>query len=145
VKEVVSLVEGLPIHRERTIAVDVAQDATVNGSANELKQVLLNLLVNALEAVPAGSGKVSVRVDRVDGAGRVTVSDNGRGMTAEVLEKVFEPFFTEKRGSPHPGTGLGLSIAHAIVQEHRGRLTAKSAGSGKGSEFELELPVSEGG
>ncbi len=147
-RDVVGLVEGLPLMNDRAVSVDAAAEVSVNGSRGKLKQVFLNLLVNALEAVPAGTGgagRVIIRVETAEqGMGRVTVADNGRGMSGEVVEKVFEPFFTDKRGAAHPGTGLGLSIAHAIVQAHGGRLTAQSEGAGKGSTFTLELPVEVG-
>ena len=66
--------------------------------------------------------------------------DNGRGMSKQTLERIFEPFFTNKRGVSRPGTGLGLPIAHAIVQDHGGRLRARSAGPGLGSTLIIELP-----
>jgi signal transduction histidine kinase len=65
-------------------------------------------------------------------------------MTPEVLDRVFEPFFTDKRGARQPGTGLGLSISHAIIESHGGRIRAASAGPGKGSEFVVQLPASQG-
>src|SRR5207248_6704007 len=83
-------------------------------------------------------------VARTDGRVELSVSDNGRGMDAETLERVFEPFFTDKRGSRAPGTagtGLGLSITHAIVEAHGGRIRAHSDGAGKGSRFTVELPA----
>ena len=71
------------------------------------------------------------------------VADNGRGMTAETIERIFEPFYTEKRGSNRAGTGLGLSITHAIVLSHGGSLRAFSDGPGRGSRFIIELPSVE--
>jgi len=68
------------------------------------------------------------------------VQDNGRGMTPATLERVFEPFFSEKRGE-RAGTGLGLSITHAIVQDHGGRIEARSPGPGQGSTFTVTLPA----
>src|SRR5439155_21512325 len=100
----------------------------VIANETEMKQVLLNLTVNALEAVEPGAGEVTIAGERRDGWVELTVSDNGRGMPPQVLERVFEPFFTEKRGVPDasspgtPGTGLGLSIVHAIIQDHGGRI-----------------------
>jgi signal transduction histidine kinase len=64
-------------------------------------------------------------------------------MSAEMLEHVFEPFFTSKRGRSAPGTGLGLSISHAIVSQYGGRLRAESDGPGRGSLFTLELPAAQ--
>ena len=62
-------------------------------------------------------------------------------MTPEVLDRIFEPFFTAKRGAGPPGTGLGLSISHMIIQNHGGRITATSPGTNKGSTFTLHLPA----
>jgi signal transduction histidine kinase len=73
----------------------------------------------------------------------LSVSDNGRGMTPQTIQRVFEPFFTDKR-SEH-GTGLGLSITHAIVKDHGGRITSESAGLGLGSRFTVTLPVTTDG
>ena len=68
-------------------------------------------------------------------------TDNGCGMTQEVLEHLFEPFFTRKRGGQ--GTGLGLSIVYRIVTEHGGQIEASSAGPSKGSQLRITLPLAE--
>jgi two-component system sensor histidine kinase BaeS len=112
---------------------------------------LLNLTLNALEAVPAG-GEVRIDLCRKGGWVELCVSDNGRGMSRQTLDRVFEPFFTERRGVPtdetdpdavagRRGTGLGLSITHAIVEAHGGRIDAFSDGPGRGSRFVVNLPA----
>ena len=73
----------------------------------------------------------------------MVVSDNGKGMSQETLDHVFEPFFSGKRGSSEHGVGLGLSITHAIVESHGGRINAYSDGIGKGSRFEVQWPAKE--
>jgi signal transduction histidine kinase len=112
--------------------------------ASELVQVALNLVCNAMEAVGREDGMVEVACERAGDWVRMRVSDNGRGMSPQVLERVFEPFFTDKprRGlaSGPGGTGLGLTVAHAIVEQHGGRLSASSEGPGRGSVFTVELP-----
>lgn len=144
--EVASLVADLPRYRSKRVEVDVEDEPamTVNGSEAELKQVVLNLTLNALEAVDDDGGRVRLRGQRVrsDQGPRVQlqVTDNGRGMTAATLARVFEPFYTERRGVGEPGTGLGLSISHAIVADHEGRLTAASQGPGRGATFTIDLP-----
>jgi signal transduction histidine kinase len=145
--EVVSLLEAHPARRDRGLTLRVDADPVVHASGAELKQVLLNLALNALEAVPVGTGQVNITVGGDgNGVARISVSDNGRGMTPQTLERVFEPFFTEKRGTPQSaGTGLGLSISHAIVESHGGRLVARSEGPGRGSEFTVELPTRDTG
>jgi len=107
----------------------------------EIKQVMLNLLTNALDSVEDG-GWVRVVIARGDEGAEVEVIDNGCGMTPEVLEHVFEPFFTRRRQGQ--GTGLGLSISYRIVSDHGGTITAESAGPGRGATFRVRLPLAEG-
>jgi signal transduction histidine kinase len=140
--EVMALVEGLPAHRNRTLSLRASDaEAIVLGKEGELKQVILNLAVNALEAVKPGTGEVSISIEQTDSLARLTITDNGRGMSPETLERIFEPFFTDKRGAQLAGTGLGLSISHAIIENHGGHLRASSEGPGQGSRFTLELPL----
>jgi signal transduction histidine kinase len=136
--QVVSTVTGLRADRHITLKSVPADESVVTARPGDLQQVLLNLLLNATEAAEAG-GHVGVEVSRVDGAVKLTVTDDGRGMDAATLERVFEPFFTDKRGV-RTGTGLGLSIVHAIVAEHGGTVTAASGGVGRGSTFTVTLP-----
>ena len=140
--EVAATVGGLRDYRDRTLTVTAngREDLLVSAIESEMKQVVLNLTLNALEAVSSG-GHVSVEVGGYDGWVELKVRDNGRGMSEQTLERVFEPFFTEKRGTRQPGTGLGLSITHAIVESHGGRIRAASPGIGQGSEFVVELPA----
>lgn len=144
VEQVVELVGGLPEYRQRTIAIELPpgidrQSLCVTAIEAEMKQVLLNLLLNALHATAEG-GEVNIALSR-DGAWvELAVLDGGRGMSADTLDRVFEPFFTDRRAA-RPGTGLGLSITHAIVQAHGGAITAASDGPGKGSRFVVRLPA----
>jgi signal transduction histidine kinase len=141
-EQVATLTHGLRNYRDRTIRLNFQPDEPLDVLANpvEMKQVLLNLTVNALEASPA-AGEVRIGGRRVGDWIELSVEDNGRGMSAETLEQIFEPFFTAKRGAGEPGTGLGLSITHAIVENHGGQVRAESAGPGKGSKFVISLPV----
>jgi signal transduction histidine kinase len=107
----------------------------------ELRQVVLNLMLNALQATAPGTGEVHVAIAAIDTEVEIKVRDNGAGMTPDTLDQVFEPFYTEKRGKQRPGTGLGLSITHAIVIDHGGRIWAQSDGPGKGSRFTIRLPA----
>jgi len=100
--------------------------------------------VNALEAVPSDRGEVRIGGRRSGEWVELSVEDNGKGMSAETLAQVFEPFFTAKRGAGEPGTGLGLSITHAIVEGHGGRIEAHSDGPGRGSRFTFHLPAAVG-
>jgi signal transduction histidine kinase len=108
----------------------------------EIKQVVLNLLVNALDSIEQ-QGRVRVEVRRGAGEGVLTVSDDGCGMSDEVLEHLFEPFFTRRRAGQ--GTGLGLSIVNRIVADHGGRIEATSPGPGLGATFRVTLPLADVG
>jgi hypothetical protein len=109
----------------------------VNGNRGRLQQVLMNLLLNAVDAMPDG-GTVSVAARSASDRVRLEVADTGVGIPAEHLDRIYDPFFTTKpRGQ---GTGLGLSVSYAIVKEHAGTLTAESA-PGEGARFIISLPV----
>jgi signal transduction histidine kinase len=86
---------------------------------------------------------VSVSLARNGAEAVLTVADDGCGMTDEVLEHLFEPFFTRRKAGQ--GTGLGLSIVHRIIADHGGRIEASSAGPGKGSTFRVSLPIADVG
>jgi signal transduction histidine kinase len=94
-----------------------------------------------MEAVNAREGKVTVEGRRDRDWVELSIRDNGRGMEPATLERVFEPFFTEKRGSVEPGTGLGLCISHAIIESHGGKIVACSDGLNRGSVFTIRLPA----
>ena len=112
---------------------------TVVCDAQQLKQALVALLINACEALRQEGGRVSVATRRLDGRGAVEVSvaDDGVGMDAETRRHIFEPFFTTKEQGK--GTGLGLSIVYGIVHAHGGHIAVESA-PGAGSAFTLRLP-----
>jgi len=114
-----------------------AADALVVASSNQLKQVLLNLIANARQAMPLG-GRVHVEVSRLGTHALVTVADDGPGIDPALLSRIFEPFFTTKRGLG--GTGLGLSVSLGIAESHGGTLVASSK-LGTGARFTLRLPL----
>jgi PAS domain S-box-containing protein len=107
------------------------------GRAAELREVLTNLLLNAIEAMPRG-GEITLRTWAEAGAVCVAVSDTGIGMTAEVQRRVFDPFFTTKGAR---GTGLGLSVSQAIIKGHDGTLSVESQPD-QGTTFVITLPCS---
>jgi PAS domain S-box-containing protein len=114
----------------------------VFADAHQVQQVLLNLVINAEQAMLAANGRGSLVVrtwhDVEHEAVVLEVSDDGPGVPSDVKTKIFDPFFTTKEVGK--GTGLGLTVAYAIVQEHGGRIRVE--GSGKGASFVVELPVS---
>jgi signal transduction histidine kinase len=145
-RDVVSMTRGLTNYKDRrlTVKLDPSEPLEVQANLTEMKQVLLNLTINALESVQPMGGEVSIEGRRTRDWVELCVNDNGRGMAPEVLRHVFEPFFTARRGSGGRGTGLGLSITHAIVESHGGRISAESAGPGRGARFTVRLPARGG-
>jgi PAS domain S-box-containing protein len=118
-----------------TIERQIHKDAVVRGDAEKLKQVVINLVVNALEAMKSG-GALTVRVASDDGRVELAVEDTGPGMAPQVLAQVFEPFFTTKEA----GTGLGLSIVRKIVDQHSGEVRIESE-QGVGTRVRVTLPA----
>lgn len=137
VQDVIDVARPLPNCRAKTIEfTPVYAVAEVNPP--DIKSVVLNLIVNALDSMDEG-GVLRITIVRAGDFVELTFRDTGCGMSPEVLQNLFEPFFTRKRTGN--GTGLGLSISHQIVDQHGGTITAASEGPGQGSEFLLRLPV----
>jgi signal transduction histidine kinase len=120
-----------PIRIELQKAPDLAE---VEHDSDQIHQVLLNLLLNAVQAME-GEGTVRVEIGSRDDYASVMVSDTGRGIPPQHIPNIFRPFYTTKGN----GTGLGLSLALRIVEEHHGRIEVSSV-VGKGSKFEVVLP-----
>jgi two-component system, NtrC family, sensor kinase len=139
VQSVIDMVRHLGKHRRKEIVFECTEHVVVMSNSQEMKQVVLNILTNALDSLE-DSGTVRVNLRRAGESAVLTVSDNGVGMTEEVLEHLFEPFFTRRRGGQ--GTGLGLSITYRIVTDHGGAISATSQGPGKGSHILVTLPLS---
>jgi signal transduction histidine kinase len=122
------------------IQVEIEPSPAVLGSPNKLGQVVMNLLINALQALPdrpRGQNLVSLRLRPAGDFVRLEVEDNGSGIPQDVLVKIFDPFFTTKT---HGGTGLGLAISKQIIEEVQGRISVESE-LGRGTRFSVELPV----
>ena len=142
------------------VAVYCAPDTpSVLADATQIQQALINLATNAMQAMPSGPGHISIRLEKVmldegtaqrqpalrilcaqhpGGAVRLSVIDNGPGIDADTLKRIFEPFYTTKLVGE--GTGLGLSVVHGIVQGHDGAIVVDSQ-SGKGARFMIYLPA----
>ena len=109
----------------------------VQADADQMNQVLINLIMNALHAMPEG-GSLRIGMASSDGMVKLTVADTGHGIPRDVLAKVFDPFFTTKEFGK--GTGLGLTVVKGIIEEHQGSISADSE-EGKGTTFTILLPV----
>lgn len=105
---------------------------------SQLNQVILNLLINAVQAMGDGRGQITIRTGTEAEQVWIEVADTGSGIAPEVLPRVFEPFFTTKPVGK--GTGLGLSLSYGIVQKHCGRISVDSV-VGVGTSFRIELPI----
>ncbi|MCW5714451.1 MAG: PAS domain-containing protein [Bauldia sp.] len=155
VKAALSMVESqIRLQGVQLVASLSDPDAVVTGAAQRLEQVVINIALNALDAVvararaaepsietptPYGRIAVDVRRDPVRDVVRIEIADNGGGIAPDVFERVFEPFVTTK--PPGAGTGLGLSLSFGIVTEMGGTLTAENRGAG--AVFTIELPLAD--
>ena len=131
--------ERLARHR---IQVEIAYaDAApaVSADADQMSQVFLNLIMNAIHAMPDG-GTLRVEGSQVDGNLRISLADTGHGIPDEHLSRIFDPFFTTKETGK--GTGLGLTVVKGIIEEHGGTITVESE-PGRGTTFTLTFPISK--
>jgi signal transduction histidine kinase len=111
-----------------------------NGNIRKLEQVLMNIIINASEAIKDENGLINVqtRHDKSKNEIIIKITDNGEGMNEETRKNIFDPFFTTKRNEG--GTGLGLSISYGIIKEHNGSINVESK-SGSGTTFTIHIPV----
>ncbi len=131
--------DGRPAEARIDVALELGEARAVDGDAGQLRQVLTNLVYNAIDAMPHG-GQLTVRLGASDGGhcAWVEVADTGIGMDPEIQRQMFDPFFTTKGAA---GTGLGLSVSRDIVERHGGRFEVVSE-PGHGSRVRLWLPAS---
>jgi nitrogen-specific signal transduction histidine kinase/CheY-like chemotaxis protein len=122
------------------VKTDLKDIPQIDGNRSELREVLTNLVLNAVDAMPEG-GTVAIHTRTDDGTAVIHVSDTGVGMTEEVKQRCFEPFFSTKGDA---GTGLGLSIVYGIVRRHRGSIQIESE-LDRGTDFIIRLPKAEMG
>jgi two-component system, NtrC family, sensor kinase len=135
---VIEMVKHLGKYRRKNIVFASSLYVTASVNAQEMKQVVLNLITNALDSLDE-DGTVTVSLAQADSIAEISVADNGCGMTDEVMEHLFEPFFTRRRDGQ--GTGLGLSITYQIIADHGGTIEPFSEGLGRGSRFVVTLPL----
>ena len=106
----------------------------VSFDPNQMKQVLINLVKNALEAMDTG-GVITLTTMALDDQVRLAVQDTGKGIEPEIIADIFNPFFTTKK----TGTGLGLAVINKIIEDHHGTITVES-NKGQGTTFTVQLP-----
>jgi PAS domain S-box-containing protein len=140
VRDVLAMLRGAgKLHRVELIT-ELAKDAIlVTVNRMRIEQILVNLIVNAVDAIGNANGKITVRVHAKDSRVICEVSDTGSGIPTDQLEKIFQPFFTTK--PEDKGTGLGLPVAREIVTSYGGSLTVASV-VGQGTTFTFDLPAS---
>ena len=127
------------------IETDLAADlAPVKGNQGKLQQVILNLMLNARDAMHgAPDSLIRIRTYSSDGHSYIEISDSGAGIDPANLHRIFDPFFTTKTNpqpGQHKGTGLGLAVSYGILQEHGGKISVEST-PGEGTTFRLEIPI----
>lgn len=138
IRETLSLVE--PMLRASKISLNAQLTSalpSVYGNYGKLQQVLMNLIMNARDAMPRG-GELTLATECENSTVHVEVSDNGVGIPPDHLSRIFDPFFTTK--STSRGTGLGLAVTYGIIREHSGEIRVESS-VGKGTTFRLEFPA----
>ena len=123
------------VHVNMQLAPDIPE---IIGNPNQLQQVLMNLAINAQQAMAPDGGTVDIVTYCDDDKVYISVSDTGAGISEEVAKKIFEPFYTTKAAGE--GTGLGLSVTYGIIQDHKGDIRVERADSG-GARFVIELPL----
>lgn len=139
IRDTMPLVQHLLAKANVEVRLALDAGAVVAMNQTELQQVLINLMVNAIQAMPDG-GRLDVTTVREGAKVRITVGDTGTGMEKEVLSRIFDPFYTTKRSE---GTGLGLSISRNLVTRGGGTISVESS-PGKGTRFDILLPVAGG-
>ena len=138
IQSVIDIAEHLQNSKGKEILFKATAPVFASVNAEEIKSVVLNLVVNALDSMEEG-GRLAIALGARDGMAEMVFRDTGCGMSAEVLENIFEPFFTRNRSGK--GTGLGLTITHRIISQHDGEIEAASPGPDQGSTFRVRLPV----
>ena len=138
IQSVIEMVQHLQTSKGKRIVFEPSGGRVAWVNAQEIKSVVLNLVVNALDSMDDG-GTLTITLDQRDRMAEMRFADTGCGMSPEILENIFEPFFTRSRTGK--GTGLGLSISHRIITQHGGEIEAASPGLTEGSTFIVRIPL----
>ncbi len=139
-EDAISLVQHEFNSRNIALTRKLAKDLPpIQGSGHNLQGIWLNIIMNALDAMENGKGEVIIQSFRLGNDINVVITDTGKGMAPEQLNKIFEPFYTTK--APGRGTGLGLSVVQRVIKQHGGHIQVKSQPN-VGTEFVITLPIS---
>jgi len=140
----VASLEAAARHKGVQLSLELGASMDVVADSDRLTQVFVNLVQNAIKFTPTG-GRVDVRVTSSDGRARIDVVDDGAGLHAEDVPRLFQPFSQGQAGRAQgvTGTGLGLSICQSIIAQHDGRIWCESQGPGRGATFSFDLPLLE--
>ena len=145
-EEVLRVTDGLAFSKKINPVVEIPDDlGTIHADQRKIKQIVFNLMSNAIKFTPAG-GKVGLRARRDDAGIEVVVWDTGIGIAQENLGRVFEAFtrLEDAYTQETEGTGLGLTITQKIVELHGGTISVKSEGIGKGTSVQFTIPAARG-
>lgn len=134
ISEVLILMNKYAQQHRVEIKYEVVEDSFINVDADKIKQAFVNIIFNAVQAMPKG-GNLNIQLENEDGFSKISFSDEGIGIDENIMEKIFEPFYTTKE----KGTGLGLSITHRIIEEHKGYIEIDSK-VGVGTTVIIYLP-----
>ncbi len=134
IQEIMLLTRKNLEQRSVTVTTRVDVEQPLIGNPAQLKQVVLNLVLNAMEAMPEG-GEIAIDVYAAEGGAVIAVTDTGIGMDAETVAQIFDPFYSTKQ----EGTGLGLAVTYGIIEGHGGRISVESE-LGKGTQFSIWIP-----
>ncbi len=138
VESVLAMVRPIPTYRDRQIVFERIRPLRLMMNGPQIKQVLLNLIFNALQATQK-NGRVEIRIVEQCDWVVIEIEDDGCGMSPETMEQLFEPFYSTKPTGQ--GTGLGMCITHRIIEDHQGTIEPISLGDGQGSLFRVRLPL----
>jgi signal transduction histidine kinase len=139
IKDIVTLTQARLQKRNIRLVMDLNSNLPkVFGIEDQIKQVMMNLLNNAEEAITGDDGKIIIGTRALESSLKIVVKDNGQGIPKDQRQKIFEPFFTTKEHTG--GMGLGLAVSYGIIKAHGGRIDVEKGIEGKGTSFVITLP-----
>jgi len=137
IRDTVDLLSKDMMASKVTAHLDLPEESCgITGDRDRIKEALLNIILNAIEAMKSGGGELRIAISMEEKSFRISISDTGCGIPKGNISRIFDPFYTQK----DDGTGLGLAITHSIIEQHKGRIEVQSE-VGKGTRFDVYLPL----